>query len=582
MPKSTLSLKAKLILFSLVLLIVPSLVVGLLAYSVSRNQLNQAGRIELKNSVQQINASIGMLNSEVKAGKITLANAQEMVKEEMLGPKRPNGTRPINKNFNLGKNGYLSAIISQTGAFAAHPALEGKGNLNLKSPDGQYITKELVQVGSQPNGGFITYKWPLPNSKQVAYKITYTAKAPAWGWVVTGGSYMSDFNSGATVVLHDLFITLGITIVLGVFATLLFARRISNPIVALALQANRVSNGDLTVKPLVSKTKDEVGRLVSGFNDMTESLKRVIMQVTNTVHQVAASAEELSASAEENSRAVEHVTQSIQQVTDGAEQQYTSIESSMQTISNLSTNLSSIADRSHEVTQSIGETSKRAESGGDSVESIIQQMQSIDGKVRELSASVHSLESQSEQIGNITEVIKGIAEQTNLLALNAAIEAARAGDSGRGFAVVAAEVRKLAEQSGASASQIEQLIAGIQTETKRAVGSMEECNVEVEQGIQKVGTAKVTFKEIESAVAHVQGQMDAVSESIQRISDGSEQIRKVMDGVFCVTEQTSASMQNISASSQEQLASMEEISGSAAALTELAEELQSNIRVFRV
>jgi methyl-accepting chemotaxis protein len=60
-----------------------------------------------------------------------------------------------------------------------------------------------------------------------------------------------------------------------------------------------------------------------------------------------------------------------------------------------------------------------------------------------------------EQISALTEGILEITSQTNLLALNAAIEAARAGESGKGFAVVADEIRKLAEISQSSATQIQ-------------------------------------------------------------------------------------------------------------------------------
>ena len=96
-------------------------------------------------------------------------------------------------------------------------------------------------------------------------------------------------------------------------------------------------------------------------------------------------------------------------------------------------------------------------------------MQRVRVSGQEAQAGIDELARKSNEIGGILETITGIADQTNLLALNAAIEAARAGEHGRGFAVVAEEVRKLAEESGESATTIAELVKEIQQEIDRVV-----------------------------------------------------------------------------------------------------------------
>ncbi len=86
---------------------------------------------------------------------------------------------------------------------------------------------------------------------------------------------------------------------------------------------------------------------------------------------------------------------------------------------------------------------------------------------------VNGLNSSTDKIGGILNLIKEIAEQTNLLALNAAIEAARAGEAGRGFAVVADEVRKLAERTSKATNDISLLVNNIRQNTQEACTSME-------------------------------------------------------------------------------------------------------------
>ena len=103
--------------------------------------------------------------------------------------------------------------------------------------------------------------------------------------------------------------------------------------------------------------------------------------------------------------------------------------------------LNDLAEKSNTQTHSLQE-------GSQTIAQIAQDMQDSNAMIKEVAK-------QSDEIKNILKIIQDIADQTNLLALNAAIEAARAGEHGRGFAVVADELRKLAERTGKSLSEIE-------------------------------------------------------------------------------------------------------------------------------
>ena len=124
-------IKTKLILVTGLLLLIPVIVLGSISYTVAKKELEDNGKILLKNSVEMTLMAIDANQKFVNQGKLTLSDAQERVRVYMLGEKKADGTRPINKNLSLGQSGYLLAY-TKDGVEAAHPTLEGKSVIDYK------------------------------------------------------------------------------------------------------------------------------------------------------------------------------------------------------------------------------------------------------------------------------------------------------------------------------------------------------------------------------------------------------------------------------------------------------------------
>ncbi|MFF2752183.1 methyl-accepting chemotaxis protein [Psychrobacillus sp. NPDC058041] len=371
-------------------------------------------------------------------------------------------------------------------------------------------------------------------------------------------------------------------ILLGIVLAYFINKSISRPVKRVTAGLSEIANGNLLVEQIIIKNKDEVGEMATAFNRMSNDLREIVVSVRDSSMQLASNAEELSASSEESLASSQMVAKSAEEQMVTSEQQVRHMDSSVQAMTELTQGVGQISLSNEEMLHAADDVQKLVKKGSGVVLEVATQMNTIHKTFVDTTIIMNNMAKHSDEIQSITSLITDISEQTNLLALNAAIEAARAGEYGKGFAVVAEEVRKLAEQSKNSATEIASMVQVIQSASSDATKAITEGEVIVDEGLSKTNESMNVFKEIETAVGEVGIKVESVSAAIEQIQAMSESVSEGSLEVQRLAAIAADGANDTSAATEEQLAANEEITANAQSLTDLAEILQNNVSHFKI
>ncbi|MBP2242463.1 methyl-accepting chemotaxis protein [Cytobacillus eiseniae] len=400
------------------------------------------------------------------------------------------------------------------------------------------------------------------------------------GWKIEGNVVSSEIIDAMKPIYYKTIVVIIIAMLIGGILVFFIIKSIVRPLKQLKDKAITISKGDLT-EQIEILSNDEIGQLGIAFNEMQESLRRLVQQVNENAEYVSSSAEELTASAEHTTSATEHVASAIQEIASNAEKQTNGNRKNVEVLTEVSEGAARIAENSKKVSELAHGTMTQAEVGGHAVTNTVNQMKSIQKSVFESNQMIQSLFERSKEVGTILAAITKIADQTNLLALNAAIEAARAGEQGKGFAVVADEVRKLAEQSQISAKEIQVIVYGIQMDTEKSVEIMNQVMGDVQSGVKISNEAIEKFDQILLQTKEMTPQMEEVSVASQQMTTAIQEIQLTAKDLTLLAKGNASNSEDVAAVTEEQLASMEEIAASSRSLSIMAGELRDSIAVFK-
>ncbi|MBI4357005.1 MAG: methyl-accepting chemotaxis protein [Gammaproteobacteria bacterium] len=384
--------------------------------------------------------------------------------------------------------------------------------------------------------------------------------------------------------LRDVMALTGLLLlIMVIFITYFMSLSLVKPLNLLLMAAHNLASraGDLRQKIAIS-TSDEIGKLAGAFNAMIDSLHDMVYQVRHTADKVINSAQELSASNEEMNSSIQQVSTAIAQVAQGASNQANKLEETFEVVEKASVALKQMVDNAQMASASGNETNDHAEKGRVFAAESVAKIEFLAKTVMDTVKVIQGLGEKSEQISEITGTITSIADQTNLLALNAAIEAARAGEAGRGFAVVAEEVRKLAEGSAIAVRKIDALIKSIQTETNRAISSIDVSSKEAQEGRNQVTKIAEGLVEISKSAGQSADLAKQIWHAGTQQVEETKHIKESIQQIGVIAKEFAATSQEVSASTEEQTAAMQEMAASAQELANTSIDLKTLFDKFKL
>ena len=270
-----------------------------------------------------------------------------------------------------------------------------------------------------------------------------------------------------------------------------------------------------------------------------EDAGKIAQSKSNAMLAAAAQLEEVAHAV---SSASTQLSAQIEQADRGAVETAQRLSEAATAMNEMNTTVQEVAKNAGAASSASAETKAKAEHGASIVGDSLESIQLVHRLSMDLKDDMAQLNGHAQDISQIMTVISDIADQTNLLALNAAIEAARAGEAGRGFAVVADEVRKLAEKTMASTTDVGRVIRAIQESTSKSLVSMDNAVEQVNTATESASLSGQALSEIVVTADVTADQANAIATASEEQSAASEEINQTIIEVNEMSRQTAEGM----------------------------------------
>lgn len=590
------SIRGKIVLLVLLSVLVSAVAIGSISmYTIYKtnndrinqleDQLRQGYDTNIKHQVEIVVSELTGIMNQVDKGLITKSEAEVIAAD-------------VVRNAKYGESGYFWADTRDgvNVVLLGREDVEGTSRIDLTDTNGNKIIQGFIALIEAEGEGYYDYYFPRPGETEALPKRGYVKLFEPFDWIIGTGNYIDDIDntiaaerksmqSQLNLAIITLLGGIAIALVIVITAAFIFSKSISKPILKLSEILNKTSNLDIVnddTYDYLLKYKDETGVIANAVANLRVVLRDMVEEMQRGALNLDRSSEELNQVVSYGREGIDAVTQTVGDFANGATSQ-------AQDALEASDKMAALAKEIEETVKSAEKLKVYTTAVSESNIVGVKQLTELGEKFvtttranEKLNENVHTLTIKSSSIVQITNTIQQIAEQTNLLALNAAIEAARAGEAGRGFAVVADEIRKLAEETSKSTTQIDKIIKEILSEISETEANMGSSNEAIKMSGSVLGNVQSAFEEIEKSIDATLKQLEMISGSIQNVNRNKDIATASIHGISAITEQNAAAAEEIAATMDTQADLMRSIQENSTEVKTTANNMTGVIGRFKV